>query len=187
KTGRVNNVGNAISVNVPESYRRGVEVVGGLRLFEKVDWQANATFSQNKILDYTEYTDNWDTGIQNENFLGETNISFSPEVIVGSQISYMPFEGFEVAFISKYIGEQYIDNSSASDRMLDAYFVSNLRFNYHFKTKWIKGIDVQFAINNIFNEEYESNAWVYRYSLGGEYYNMDGYFPQAGTNFMGGC
>jgi iron complex outermembrane receptor protein len=189
KTGRVNNVGNAISVNVPESYRRGIEIAGGLRLFEKLNWQSNATFSQNKILNYTEYTDNWDnweTGEQNASYIGETNISFSPEIIAGSQLTYNPFDGLEISFISKYVGEQYIDNSSAKDRMLDAYFVNNLRLNYHFQTKWVKGIDIQFAINNIFNEEYEANAWVYRYFYENAYHNMDGYFPQAGINFMGG-
>jgi iron complex outermembrane receptor protein len=39
-------------------------------------------------------------------------------------------------------------------------------------------------VNNLFNEMYESNAWVYSYILEGERYKMDGYFPQAGTNFM---
>jgi iron complex outermembrane recepter protein len=186
KTGRINNVGNPISVNMPESYRRGLEIAGGIRLFDQLDWQANVTFSQNKILDYTEYTDNWETWGQDENYIGETNISFSPEVIVGGQLAYQPFKGFEVALISKYVGEQYIDNSSAKDRMLDSYFVNNLRLNYHFATKWIKGIDLQFAVNNVFNEEYETNAWVYRYFWENEYHNMDGYFPQAGINVMGG-
>jgi iron complex outermembrane receptor protein len=41
-------------------------------------------------------------------------------------------------------------------------------------------------VNNLFNEEYESNAWVYSYILGGERYKMDGYFPQAGRHFMVG-
>ncbi len=192
KTGQINNIGNAISINVPESYRRGVEITGGLRLFDGLDWQANVTFSQNKIHNYTEYTGSfdgeWNPAPMLENYIGESNISFSPEVIAGSQLSYRPLEGLEITFLSKYVGEQYIDNSSAKDRMLDAYFVNNLRLNYHFKSKWIKGIDLQFAINNIFNEEYETNAWVWRYywQPDNAYYNQDGYFPQAGTNFMGG-
>ena len=186
KTGRINNVGNPISVNMPESYRRGIEIAGGVRFFDKFNWQANATFSQNKILNYTEFVDNWETGVQDETFIEKTNISFSPEIIAGSQITYTPFNGLELVFISKYVGEQYIDNSSAKDRMLEAYFVNNFRINYHFETKWIKGVDFQFAVNNLFNEEYETNAWVYRYFWDGAYHNMDGYFPQAGTNVMAG-
>ena len=41
-------------------------------------------------------------------------------------------------------------------------------------------------VNNLFDEEYESNAWVYSYQTGGTRYKMDGYFPQAGINFMAG-
>jgi len=189
KTGRINNVGNPISVNMSESYRRGIEISGGIWLFDQLNWQANATFSQNKIENYTEYTDDYDNWpAQIENHIGKTNISFSPEIIAGSQIAYTPVQGVEIAFISKYVGEQYIDNSSAKDRMLDAYFVNNLRLNYHFKTKFVKGIDLQFAVNNIFDEKYETNAWVWRYysQTDDAYYNVDGYFPQAGINFMGG-
>jgi hypothetical protein len=36
------------------------------------------------------------------------------------------------------------------------------------------------------NEEYETNAWVYSYIYEGKRYKMDGYFPQAGTNFLVG-
>lgn len=186
KTGEINDVGGTIMTNVPESYRAGIEISGGIKIFETLNWQANTTFSQNKIKNYTEYTDNWQTGGQDEIHLGETNISFSPEIIVGSQLTFTPFKGFEIAFISKYVGNQYIDNSSAEDRMLNAYFVNNFRLNYHINTKFMKGIDLQLLVNNVFNEEYESNAWVYRYYYDNEYHNMDGYFPQAGTNILAG-
>jgi len=186
KTGQLNDVGDAIMVNIPASYRAGVELTAGIKLSKFVDWQVNATLSRNKIKDYTEYVDNWDLGGQNENIIGESNLSFSPEIIAGSQFAVTPFKHFEVAFISKYVGEQYIDNSSAKDRMLDAYFVNNIRLNYRIETKLIKSIDFQLMANNIFNHEYETDAWVYRYFYENGYNNMDGYFPQAGINFMGG-
>lgn len=186
KTGKINNVGTAIMTNIPESYRMGIEISGGIKISELIDWQANATFSRNKILDYTEYTDNWETGIQDEIYIGKSNISFSPEIITGSQLIFKPLKDFEIAIISKFVGEQYIDNSSAKDRMLDAYFVNNIRLNYHFETKLIKRIDFQLLVNNIFNEKYETDAWAYRYYYEGGYHNMDGYFPQAGTNLLAG-
>jgi iron complex outermembrane recepter protein len=186
KTGQLNDVGDAIMVNIPKSYRAGIEVTGGMKFFNFIDWQINATLSRNKIKDYTEYVDNWDLGGQNENKIGESNLSFSPEIVAGSQLAFMPFKNFEIALISKYVGDQYIDNSSAKDRMLNAYFVNNLRINYSIKTKFIKSIDLQFMVNNIFNQEYETDGWVYRYFYENAYYNMDGYFPQAGINLMGG-
>lgn len=186
-TGKINNVGNAIMTNMPESYRSGVELSGAFRFYKIIDWQVNATFSKNKIKNFTEYVDDWDNwGQQIATNLGETDISFSPNIIMGSNLSITPFKDFSISLQSKFVSKQYIDNTSSKDRMLDAYTVSNLSLNYRLKTKLIKNIDFKFIINNVFNEEYETNAWVYRYSYGGEYYNMDGYFPQAGINFMGG-
>jgi len=45
---------------------------------------------------------------------------------------------------------------------------------------------LNFSLNNVFNEMYESNAWVYRYISGNQEYEMNGYFPQAGINFLAG-
>jgi iron complex outermembrane recepter protein len=189
KTGKINDVGDAIMTNIPNSYRKGIEITGALKISNLIVWNVNATFSKNKIKDYTEYVDNWVDGGQNEIPLGETNLSFSPEIIVGSNIEIKPFKGFEIALQSKYVGKQFIDNSSSEDRMLNDYFVNNLRFNYDFETKIVKKIELQFVVNNIFNNQYETDAWVYRYmskdaNNKDTYYNEDGYFPQAGRNFL---
>ncbi len=186
KTGRVNNVGTAIMENVENSYRAGIELTAGMQISSKLNWQANATFSKNEIKDYTEYIDNWETWEQIKNYIGTTKISFSPEIIIGSKLIFSPLKDLKISFISKYVSEQYIDNSSSKDRMIDAYFVNNLQFNYSIKTKFAKGIDLQFAINNIFNHEYESNAWAYRYFNNNTYNTIFGYYPQAGVNLLGG-
>ena len=80
-TGEINNVGAVIMSNVAKSYRFGIESVFGLNLGRKINIQANLTLSKNKINDYTEYVDDWDTGLQQENYLGKTSISFSPEIV----------------------------------------------------------------------------------------------------------
>ncbi|MCB2194956.1 MAG: TonB-dependent receptor [Bacteroidetes bacterium] len=185
-TGEINDVGSAIMTNVDQSYRLGLEINGGAQLTKKLDINANATFSRNKIQDFTEYVDNWDTGVQYENNLGETDLSFSPNIIANGNISYKAFKGFKVEFISKYVGKQYIDNTSSTERSIDPYFVNDLKLTYKIKTETIKEIGINLLVNNIFNHEYESNAWVYRYILGGEEYLMDGFYPQAGINFLGG-
>ena len=87
---------------------------------------------------------------------------------------------------SRYVGRQFIDNTSNMERSVDPYFVTDLRFNYSIKSKFFKKMNFTFSINNLFNEKYETHAWVYRYIYGGQEYNMNGYFPQAGINFMGG-
>ncbi|OQX79117.1 MAG: hypothetical protein B6D61_04160, partial [Bacteroidetes bacterium 4484_249] len=115
-----------------------------------------------------------------------TDISFSPAVIAGSNITYEPFKNFKASFISRFVSRQYIDNTSNKERSIDPYFVNDLKFYYSIKTNFIKEIDLMLSLNNIFNEEYETNAWVYRYYTGGEEYEMNGYFPQAKFNFMAG-
>ena len=186
-TGEINNVGDPIMTNVPESYRAGIELAVSAKILQNLKWDVNATFSRNKIKNFTAYIDNWSPPYkQITEDSGETDLSFSPDIIAGSIISYKPINNLNISFISKYVSRQYIDNTSNKYRSLDPYFVNNLIINYSFKTKFIKEIGFQLMINNIFNEEYETNAWVYRYYNEGKEYMMDGYFPQAGINFLAG-
>jgi iron complex outermembrane recepter protein len=107
-------------------------------------------------------------------------------MIANSNISWVVFKGLNVNLISKFVGKQYIDNTQSSDRQLDSYFVNNLLLNYTIDPGLVKEISFSLMINNIFNEQYESNAWVYRYSSENTLQKLDGYFPQAGINFMAG-
>lgn len=72
-------------------------------------------------------------------------------------------KGFSASFNSQFVGRQYIDNTSTKNRSIDPYFVNSLRVGYVFKPKFIKEIGVDVTINNLFNEKYETNAWVYSY------------------------
>ncbi len=185
-TGEINSVGAAIMTNVKDSYRAGIEIIGGLKL-NFFEWNANISLSNNKIQNFTAYVDDYDTWpTQRAESFDETSIAFSPEIVSSSELKFNVFKNFYLAVISKYVGEQYIDNTSNSERMLDAYFVNNIRLNYSYKTKRMGEIGFNLLINNVLNEEYETNAWVYRYYYGNEHYVADGYFPQAGINFLVG-
>jgi len=186
QTGEINDVGAPIMVNVDESYRAGIEIQAGLVITRNLQWQGNATFSRNKIKDFTEFVDNWDTWEQETFDLGTTDIAFSPDVIANSQFSFEPAANLFLSLNSSYVGKQYIDNTSSDKRSLDPYFFNNLKVDYSFSGKVFDEIKLHLMVNNLFNEKYESNAWVYSYILGSERYEMDGYFPQAGTHFMVG-
>ncbi len=185
-TGEINDVGGPIMVNVDKSFRTGLELQAGVKISKDLQWNVNTTFSLNKIKDFTEYVDNWDTWGQEIYELGTTDLAFSPNVVANSQFVYSPAENFSLAFISNYVGQQFIDNTSNDDRTLEAYFINNLKADYTFTTKLFEEITLHFMANNLFNHTYESNAWVYSYVYGGERYKMDGYYPQAGTHFMFG-
>jgi iron complex outermembrane receptor protein len=167
--------------------------MAGLHPWNKLNIDANLTLSRNKIKGFTEYVDNWDYWSDPETQpyqftrdLGETDLAFSPSVTGGSRITYEIIDNLKIILQSKYVGRQYIDNTSSEDRILDPYFVNDLIVRYNFKTKLVQEIGLSLQVNNLFNAEYESNAWIYRYYLGGEEYFSDGYFPQAGIHLYGG-
>jgi iron complex outermembrane receptor protein len=186
-TGQINDVGAAIMSNVPDSYRRGIELSGDFKLSKSFRANANLTLSSNKIKNFTEYIDDWDNwGTQLENQLGTTDISFSPSTIAGGSLTWNFVKGLDASLNGKYVSRQYIDNTSSAERSLDPYFVSNFRLSYTVQPGFLRELQLSFNINNLFNTEYETNAWVYRYRSEGQFGVYDGYFPQAGINFMAG-
>lgn len=201
KTGEINDVGYFTSENVKSSFRRGIELEGSVLLSKKLAWAANMTLSENKIDSFIQYIDSWDTGGQEEVIYTNTDLAFSPSIIWASQLTYNFEDNLSLDFITKYVGEQFIDNSSSNDRKLDDYLVNNLRVTYDLKSKIFNYARISLQINNLFDEEYVSNAWIYRFvsdgydpseddhyvtqgSDGG--YNMAGYFPEASRNYLVG-
>jgi iron complex outermembrane recepter protein len=185
-TGEINDVGAPIMVNVDNSFRTGIELQAGVKITPTLQWNGNTTFSTNKVMNFIEYVDNWDTWGQETYEIGTTDLAFSPNVIANSRFTFSPANKLEFSFISSYVGKQFIDNTSSDDRVLDAWFVNNLSAGYSVSTRLFEQITLRLMVNNLFNEKYESNAWVYSYIYEGERYKMDGYFPQAGTHFMFG-
>jgi iron complex outermembrane receptor protein len=192
-TGEINDVGAAVMTNVNDSYRAGIELTGTVRIASWLSWDANATFSSNKIRDYVGYVDNCDYTEDMENGpcqfeeeLGTTDLSFSPGIIAGSQIDAEPVAHLHLNLSSRYVGRQYIDNTSSEQRKLDPYFVNDLRLSYAIYPQFIKELSLQLQLLNLFNAEYEANAWVYRYYYEGEHCVSDGYYPQAGVHLMAG-
>ena len=192
-TGEINDVGSPIMRNVKDSYRAGVELTFGSNISKKISWDFNMNLSSNKIKNFNTYVDNWDywndpvnEEIQKQFYLGSTDIAFSPEIVAGNSIKINPFKGFDFIFQSKYVGKQYIDNTGSSDRMLNSWFVNDVRISYVKKTQKFGILTFNVLIANIFNEKYESNAWVYRYISNGKESKSDGFYPQAGINFLAG-
>jgi len=185
-TGQINDVGNSIRVNVPKSYRTGIELEGAIAFNSRLKWNANATFSQNKIANFTEYIVNYDTGDYDLVNHGKSDISFSPNVIAGSQFTYSPQKNLEFALLTKYVGKQYLDNTSNETRKLDAYFTNDIRMTWTIKPTWAKEITLNFLLNNVFSERYESNGYTYGYIAGETLTQENFYFPQAGRNFLVG-
>lgn len=188
-TGQLNDVGASVRTNVDRSYRTGIELEGQLRLGKHWTWRANATFSQNRIKEFTEvlydYGADFDEYHVVENTYRNTDISFSPAVIAGSGLTYSPAEQLSLTWLAKYVGKQYLDNTSNENRVLDPYFVNDLRIEYRWEPAFVSAVTFSFMVNNIFDIAYESNGYTWGYLAGPVSYRENYYFPQAGRNFMG--
>lgn len=183
-TGKINDVGAYTHQNVPLSDRLGLEIHWAWNIVRRLSWNANASFSLNKIREFEEAVDDYDNGGQVVTMHHNTDISFSPNIVLSSELAYNPIGQLRIAFITKYVGAQYLDNTSNSDRMLDPWVVNNLRLSYDVKWKFFKGIGLAVQLNNITNELYEANGYTFSYIAGGETVTENFYYPQAGFNFM---
>lgn len=191
QTGKLNDVGYKLMENVPTSYRMGIELSGAVQPANWIRIDANVTLSQNKIKNYTAYYDlynnqnDYEFVKQTSEYLGTTNISFSPNVIGSGILTITPYKALSLALVGKYVGKQYYDNTSNKDNRLADYFVSNIVLGYTFKTQKIGEVDLQFSVNNILNKRYVGNAWVAtdKFEDGSEIV-YTGLYPQATRNIM---
>lgn len=189
-TGELNEIGEAVAANVPDSYRMGIELMAGLKLPYGFQWDINATLSKNRIKNFVEtlygYDDDWNDLPAVKIDHGTTHIAFSPDFILNNRFGYA-YKGFEASLQSQYVSKQYMSNMDIEDHRLDAYFVSNLNLAYTFKLPKLKSVTVGCTVYNLFNEEYENNGWASSdYTNSPEHRNnYAGYAAQAGTNVLG--
>jgi iron complex outermembrane receptor protein len=189
-TGQINDVGAAIMTNVKNSYRLGVELVTNYQPVKFFHWKIARTFSFNKIKNYEhfmeEYDENWNYLGLKSTFMKNSTISFSPMVVVTNIFQFYPFKNFGVNLTTQFVSKQYLDNSQDNRYILKPYCVNNLNLSYDIPIIKKLNLSLFFSVNNIFNTKYESNAWVWRAQVGNKEEYEDGYFPQAGINFLGG-
>ena len=185
-TGKINDVGAYTRTNIPESYRLGIELEGGLILNPWLRANGNITLSKNRILNFTEYIDDYDNGGQKTINYDEVDIAFSPSVTAAATITLQPMKALTIDLLSKYVGKQYLDNTGNDSRSLDAFFTEDLRAVYSFSKKWLKNADIIFQMNNLFNEMYEPNGYTFSYFYNGQMNTENYYFPMAGRNWMAG-
>ncbi len=222
-TGQINDVGEYTRRNVPDSYRLGVELEGAVAITRGLQLNGNLTLSQNKIKSFTEFIDNWDYWFQDfentpvedleplqfENELENTDLALSPNVIAGAELSYdflneISRQSLVIGLMNKYVSDQFIDNTSNENTMLPSYFFSDLRLSYDLSAAGpFENILLTVLVRNLWDADFSSNAWTYRYRSAGydgrpddpytrlenadtSIYNLTGFYPQAGRNILVG-
>ena len=157
-TGAIDAVGSPIRQNVGKSRRLGIELEMKMNLNSNWLWQTNIALSSNQNLDFYFKRDGVLEG------LGKTQLAYSPNLVGGSAIMYVPSTRFQIGFLSKYVGKQYMGNIDSENSTLEAYFVNDLNAVFTWKpNKWVSEIQWSLLINNIFDKRYESNGYFYTY------------------------
>lgn len=183
-TGKVNDVGAYTRINIPKSYRAGIELQGAVILASWVNVNANIALSRNKVKNFTEYYDDYDNGGQKTVSYKSTDIAFSPNVVGQATINFIPVKNFELGLLGKYVGRQYLDNTSQKSRSLDAFYNQDLRISYTITRFLAKEINLIGQVNNLFDSKYEPNGYTFSYQAGGAVVTENFYYPMAGVNFM---
>ncbi len=194
-TGQVNDVGSPIRVNVPESYRAGLEMVGNYKVTSWFQAGANAALSRNIIKNFTDYVVDYDNGGYQTTEYDSRDISFSPNFIGGIELGFLPFTGFTATLNSKFVSRQFLDNTGSSDffafagndngKTLDAFAVTDLRLEYLLPVNFADEVKLHLLVANLFDSEYEPNGYTYSYIYGSKI-TENFYYPMAGINFLAG-
>ena len=184
-TGALDEVGNPIRENIGNSRRIGIEAEAKIQFANQWLWQPNIALSRNENRDFFFQRDGQLTN------LGSTKLAYSPSLIAGSALAFVPNTKLQLALLSKYISSQYMGNIDSEVSKLPAYFVSDLSASYRWSPqKWVEGVQLNLLVNNIFNRKYVSNGYFYTYddswSTPGQTTTIEGagFYPQAGTHFL---
>ncbi len=184
-TGQINDVGGYTRTNALKSYRSGIELEASYRATKWLAISAGGTYSLNKIVDFTEYVDDYDNGGQQAIQHKNTDLALSPNLIASYGLHFTPLKNFNIRLTGKYVGRQFLDNSSDLARSIDGYYLMNLNISYLWKLPKIEGIEFGLLVNNLLNTKYENNGYTYSYIANQETIKENFYFPQAGINFLG--
>ena len=169
-TGEIDKIGEAITRNMPNSYRLGVELEAAWRPVDWFRWDINATWSKNRVKDIT--VNLTDGTVAN---LGNQPLAFSPDFLLNNILTFN-YAGFKASVQSRYISDQYLtntglksyetldDNGNPVDvsMMLDGHFTTNLDLSYNFRlpTLGLRDATIGLTLYNLFSAKYDNNGWA---------------------------
>ena len=169
-TGEIDQIGEAITRNMPKSYRLGIELEAAVKPVDWFRWDINATWSKNRVKGITVQLA--DGSVAD---LGDQPLAFSPDWIANNIFTFT-YKGLKASLQSQYVSEQYLtntgfksyqtldDNGKNTDvsMMLDGHFTTNIDLSYNFKLPklGLKDVTVGVTLYNIFSAEYDNNGWA---------------------------
>ena len=200
QTGAKSDIGENLTTNIPDSYRMGIELQGGIDLTSWLNIEANAALSANKLKDFDEvvetYDDDWNDLPPTIVHYDKSTLAFSPSFIGNAFINFH-HKGIQATWHTANVSRQYLDNTEHRDRSLPSYCISNVQLSYTLYSSrstlhasLFKEAIFSLNFNNIFNRHYAASGWVYSAIVGNTYpeanrYYQIGYIPMAGFNMTG--
>ena len=169
-TGEIDQIGEAITRNMPKSYRLGIEREAAIKPVDWFRWDINATWSRNRVKDITVQLA--DGSVAN---LGNQPLAFSPDWIANNIFTFN-YKGMKASIQSQYVSKQYLtntgfesyrtldDNDKPVDvgMMLDGHFTTNIDLSYNFKLPkfGLKDATIGVTLYNLFSAKYDNNGWA---------------------------
>ncbi len=194
QTGELSDIGEALTTNIEDSYRMGLELSAGYTPFSWLSLDVNGAFSHNRILSFDEHVSyDWGETYRIKHYDNST-LAFSPSVILNGMATFK-WRGLRAVWHTNFVSRQYLDNTASLDRSLPRYSTTAIRLSYTLNPKRngarLKQAVFGLDLNNIFNRHFAQSGWVYSsvipsmgYTDDHRYYQI-GYNPSAGFTAMG--
>ncbi len=182
-TGKINDVGAYTRVNVPKSYRTGLELQVKYAFNKYFNSSYNITYSQNKIEEFTEYIDDYDQYTQVAIPHKNTNIALSPSLTTNRTFNWKPNDKLSFFWTSKYTSRQFLDNTQNNDRILDAFFINDINAHWTILNKTKFTMLLQLYANNVLDVQYAPNGYTFSYIYDRTLTTSNNFYPMAGRNY----
>lgn len=194
QTGELSDIGEALTTNIEDSYRMGLEVSAGYTPFKWLSLDVNGAFSRNRILSFDEHVSyDWDESFQVKHYDNST-LAFSPSVVLNGMATFR-WQGLKAVWHTNFVSRQYLDNTQCLDRSLPRYSTTAVCLSYTLNPRQnsarLKQVIFGLDLNNIFDRHFAQSGWVYSsvvpsygFTEDNRYYQI-GYTPSAGFNLVG--
>ena len=193
-TGEQSELGYAIRRNLPESYRRGLELEGSWRPHPRLELRGTANLSRNRITRWTQALDLYDEagewlGSESRTFHG-TRPALSPERIFAAAAAWRATRELRLELAARHAGPAQLDNTGERQLATRAYTLVDLTAELA-AGRWLEAGNprLRLQVNNLLDAR---RVWASGYSYpflvqegGGA--RLDGipyYYPQAPRHFV---
>lgn len=192
QTGALSDIGEALTTNIKDSFRTGVELVAGVKVTPWLSLEGNAALSRNRIKDFDEIVEDWDKGKKGSQTIhyDDSPLAFSPSVLANG-LAIFNIKGVQATWRTSCTSRMYLDNTGNKERSLPGYSLSYLAVRYPVKLRGaLKEITFGLDVNNVFNARVATSGWVYSaicssagHPNDNRYYQI-GFIPSAGTTAL---